>query len=193
MQVLLVSTTRHQVLARTKGNIVVEELVQEASDNGTTVPDHVLLQVESMVRTLRDRACPGMILARDACRGPLATTTDSVARFQSLIKHHGGTWSSEHHRVYAQGFLGDAERLDGLRTALRLDPNNARARCDLALALAAREKTDEARYVLGDGDPTCLENVRRGFTWVDHKDILEALERTRNRPLRRAGNSPPTQ
>ena len=36
----------------------VEELVQEASDNGMTVPDHVLLQVESMVRTLRDRSVP---------------------------------------------------------------------------------------------------------------------------------------
>ena len=95
--------------------------------------------------------------------------------------------------MYAQGFLGDAERLDGLRTALLLDPNNARARCDLALALAARDKTDEAREVLGDGDPTCLENVKRGFTWVDHKDFLKALERERNRPLKRAGNSPPTQ
>ena len=171
----------------------VEELVQEASHEELAVPDHVLLQVESTVRTLRDLACPTIAFQGDECRGPVATETDSIARLRAIFKNHGGTWSSEHHRVFAQSFLGDSERLDGLRTALRLDPTNAQARCDLALALTAREKTDEAREVIGDGDPSCLQNGWRGFTWVDHKDFLEAQERERDRLLRRKGQNPPTQ
>ena len=171
----------------------IKELVQDASDEELAVPDHVLLQVESTVRTLRDLACPSLALYRDECQGAVATETDSVARLRSIIKNHGGTWSSEHHRVYAQGFLGDAERLDELRTAIRLDPDNAQARCDLASALVARERTAEARDVLGDGDPSCLENGLRGFTWVDHKDFLEAWERRHNRLLKRKGHNPPTQ
>ena len=155
----------------------LEELMQEPSDEKLAMPDHVLAQVESTVKLLRDLACATTSFSGDECRGPLATETDSVARLRSIIKNHRGTWSSEHHRVYAQGFLGDAERLDGLRAAIRLDPENAQARCDLARALVSRERTAEAQDVLGDGDPSCLENGWRGFTWVDHKDFLEALER----------------
>ena len=155
----------------------LEELMQEPSDEELAVPDQVLAQVESTVKLLRDLACATTSFQGDECRGPLATETDSVARLRSIIKHHRGTWSSEHHRVYAQGFLGDAERLDGLRTAIRLDPENAQARCDLARALVSRERTAEAQEVLGDGDPSCLQNGWRGFTWVDHKDFLEMLER----------------
>ena len=87
----------------------------------------------------------------------------------------------------AQGFLGDGERLDGLRTALRTDPENARARCDLARALTARGATVAASGILGDGDPECLEHPSRGFTWGDRDDILAWQKREREALRVRSG------
>ena len=102
-----------------------------------------------------------------------------MARLRAVLEHHGGVRSSEHHRVHAQGFLGDGDRLDGLRTALHMDPENARARCDLARALSARGKAAETTAVLGDGDPEAcsLENDSWGFTWGDRDDVLDWQER----------------
>ena len=86
-----------------------------------------------------------------------------MARLRAVLEHHGGVWSSEHYRVYAQGFLGDDERLDGLRDALRADEGNDRARCELSTALVARG--DTARAAALGSDPECLE--RGDFAWGD--------------------------
>ena len=47
--------------------------------------------------------------------------TDDLARLRAVLERHGGVRSSEHHRGHAQGFLGDGDRLEGLRTALRME------------------------------------------------------------------------
>ena len=87
-----------------------------------------------------------------------------MRRLRAVLENRCAAWSSEHHRVPAQGFLGDAARRDGLRTALREDPENARARCDLARAVADDGDPEAAAAVLGDkGDPSCLES--RQHVW----------------------------
>ena len=89
-----------------------------------------------------------------------------MARLRAVLEHHGGAWSSEHHRVHAQGFLGDGARRDGLRAALRADPENARARCDLSRALSREDPGAAADVLGGGGDPSCLEP---GFVWGDDR------------------------
>ena len=93
-----------------------------------------------------------------------ATETHAVGRLRAVLEYHGGTWSSEHYRVLAQGFLGGDDRLEGLRGALRADAGNARARCELATALVARGDPAAAAAV-GAVDPECLE--RGDFAWGD--------------------------
>ena len=51
--------------------------------------------------------------------------------------------SSEHLRVYAEGFLEGADRIETLRRATRLDPGNLAARCGLAKSLE-RTSPEEA-------------------------------------------------
>lgn len=152
--------------------LAVEKLAASASVGGLTIPHDVLHAVESATDALRRIACaetkgisPAGLLALsgDECRGAEATETASVARLRAVLEHHAGHWSSEHYRVHANGFLGDDSRLKGLRAAVRARPENERARCDLAAALAARGASAEAA-ALG-GDPECLE--RRDFAWGD--------------------------
>lgn len=151
----------------------VEALASAASAAGTEIPSDVLRAASVATRELRGIACevlhgstaaspPGN--AVDGCDGPAATESADVTRLRAVLEHHGGPWSSEHHRVYAQGFLGDNARRESLREALRLDPGNARAGCDLARALS-QDDPDAAAAVLGDGgDPSCLEGVH---VWGD--------------------------
>ena len=88
-----------------------------------------------------------------------------MLRLRAVLEHHGGAWSSEHYRVYAQRFLGDGPRRDGLRAALQANPENARARCDLARTLV-RDDPKAAVAVLGEkGDPSCIEY--RQHVWGD--------------------------
>lgn len=151
----------------------VETLASAASAAGKEVPGDVLRAVSVATRKLRGIACEvlhGSTAARpagnavDGCDGPEATESAAVARLRAVLEHHGGPRSSEHHRVYAQGFLGDNERREGLREALRLDPGNERARCDMARALS-QDDPDAAAAVLGEGgDPSCLERMH---VWGD--------------------------
>ena len=157
----------------------VERLMSEAAARGLAAPANVLKEVERTVENLRDLACGKTVLVGDECHGSEATETVAVAGLREILRNYDGEWSSEHHRVHAQAFLGDGERLDGLHTALKVDPGNTRARCELARALMARERTAEARILLGDGDPKCLESPRRGFTWVDRDAFVIWLERER--------------
>ena len=154
-----------------------KQLADGYSAKGQAIPDNVLKKIESMVNVLRQKACGTMGRYRDQCQGKHATESETVAQIRSMLANYAGSWSSEHHRVYAQAFLGDRERLERLRTSLRIDPDNAQARCDLALALAAREKTKEAKETLGDGDPECLKYPNRGFTFVDHEDFIAVNEK----------------
>ena len=159
----------------------VETLAGAAGLSGAAVPDDVLRTTESAVAELRRDACVplhggrpsasggGLILEDGRCYG-LATESPAVARLRAALEDHRGEWSSEHHRVHAQGFLGDEARLAGLRRALKVDSGNETARCNLAAALAARGRSAKAADVLGSGDPRCLANADRfgrGFTWVD--------------------------
>ena len=141
----------------------VEKLASRASAAGLPLPGYVLKAVDQAAYTLREEACaeslgvaPGgrLLIPRGGCL-PEATETSAVRRLRAIMEHHGGPQSSEHHRVLAQGFLGGDDRLDGLRAALRADAGNARARCELATALAARGDSESAA-ALG-GDPECVE------------------------------------
>ena len=151
---------------------VVERLAAQASADGLPLPGDVLDAVERVTRGLRRAACAAstgqdpwadLVLFPGDCAGPKATESAAVARLRAVLEHHGGARSSEHLRVHAQGFLGDDERLEGLRTALRADAGNARARCDLASALAARGNSAGAAAL--DADPECLEFG--GLGWGD--------------------------
>ena len=122
----------------------VEKLAGRASAAGLPLPGHLLKVVDHATESLRRSACaaskgaspfvgmwgiyPGECL-------PATTETPGVRRLRAVLEHHGGAWSSEHHRVLAQGFLGGDQRLRGLRAALRADAGNGRARCQLAAAL----------------------------------------------------------
>ena len=151
----------------------VEKLASRASADGLPLPGHVLVEVERATDIMRREACAAsmgqpsygrLALRPGDCEGPEATETAAVARLRAVMEHHGGDWSSEHYRVHAQGFLGDEARRDGLRAALRVDPENAQARCALARALS-RDDPETAADVLGGGDPSCLE--RGSFVWGD--------------------------
>ncbi len=151
----------------------VETLASATSAAGTEIPGDVLRAASVATRKLRGIACEvlhGSTAASpvgnavDGCDGPEATESAAVARLRAVLEHHGGPRSSEHHRVYAQGFLGDNERREGLREALRLDPGNERARCDMARALS-QDDPEAAAAVLGEGgDPSCLERMH---VWGD--------------------------
>lgn len=145
----------------------VERSAEHAAAEGLPLPGAVLAVVEDATGRLRQLACAesigaspfyGMLaLPPGECEGPEATETAAVRRLRAVLEQHGGPWTSEHHRVHAQGFLGDGARREGLRAALRADPGNERARCDLAPALT-REDPDAAAAVLGEGgDSSCLE------------------------------------
>ena len=161
----------------------IEKLVEEASMGGEELSEIVLSQLASTVYLSRRRACVTTDPFGDECLGLQATETVVVARLRAALENYTGDWSSEHHRVYAQGFLGDSERLEGLRGALQVNPHNDRARCDLARALEVRGESDEARTVLGDGDPECLKSVWLGFTLGDRDDVLKRQEETGRRFL----------
>ncbi len=151
----------------------VERSAQRFAAQGQPLPDGVLSAIEAAAGDLRWFACAEATgqSRRSGLRarlypecGPEATETTAVARLRAVLEHHDGPRSSEHHRVHAQAFLGDGVRVEGLRAALRTDPDNARARCDLAGALA-REDSEAAALVLGEGgDPACLEPAR---VWGD--------------------------
>ena len=159
----------------------IERLAGLASAEGLPLPDAVLAVVESATESLRSFACAestgqapyGLLLQFDECLGPgNVTETAAVARLRAVLEHHGGPWSSEHHRVHAQGFLGDAARRDGLRAALRTDPDNARAQCYFARVLADAGAPDAAA-VLGEGsDPSCLEF--RQHVWGDSPEVYSS-------------------
>ena len=152
----------------------VERSAERLSAEGLQLPDPVLAAVEAAAGDLRWFACAEATGQSSRGRGlrarlypecgPEATETAAVARLRAVLEHHDGPWSSEHHRVHAQAFLGGDARREGLRAALRTDPENARARCDLAGALA-REDPDAAGEVLGArGDLSCLQSAR---AWGD--------------------------
>ena len=149
----------------------VERQAASASGQGLQLPGDVLSVVESVTNHLRRTACAvnsgqdpsGMLAYLDGCSGE-ATATPAVRRLRAVLEHHGGAWSSEHHRVLAQGFLGDGDRLEGLRDALWADAKNDRARCDLARALASRGRASEAA-ALG-AEPGCAKSFA-DFTWAD--------------------------
>ncbi len=150
----------------------VEKLAGQASADGLPLPGYVLKVVDHATDILRHTACAAskgaslggrLTILPGECR-PEATETAAVRRLRAVLEHHGGAWSSEHHRVHAQGFLGDDKRLEGLRAALRADAGNARARCDLAAALATRGDSAGAD-ALGGVDPECLK--RGDFRWGD--------------------------
>ena len=149
----------------------VERQAASASGQGLQLPGDVLSVVESVTNHLRRTACAvnsgqdpsGMLAYLDGCSGE-ATATPAVRRLRAVLEHHGGAWSSEHHRVLAQGFLGDGDRLEGLRDALWADAKNDRARCDLARALASRGRASEAA-ALG-AEPECAKSSA-DFTWGD--------------------------
>ena len=144
----------------------IEKLAGQASTDGLPLPSYVLKAIELTTDDLRRQACAestgqspyGRMALLDKCLGPgNVTETAAVARLRAVLEYYDGPRSSEHHRVHAQGFLGDDARLDGLRTALRTDPENAQARCDLARALSP-DDPEAAAAVLGEGDDTsCLE------------------------------------
>ena len=149
----------------------VERQAASASGQGLQLPGDILSVVESVTNHLRRTACAvnsgqdpsGMLAYLDGCSGE-ATATLAVRRLRAVLEHHGGAWSSEHHRVLAQGFLGDGDRLEGLRDALWADAKNDRARCDLARALASRGRASEAA-ALG-AEPECAKSSD-DFTWGD--------------------------
>ena len=150
----------------------VEREAASVSEQGLPLPGDVLSAVESVTNHLRRSACAvnsgqdpdsGMLAYLHGCSAE-ATATPAVRRLRAVLEHHGGAWSSEHHRVLAQGFLGDGDLLEGLRDALRADGENDRARCDLARALASRGRASEAA-ALG-AEPECAKSFA-GFTWGD--------------------------
>ena len=170
----------------------VEKVAEHASVAGLPLPGYVLKVVEYATETLRSAACAAstgqdpwgnLALFPGDCRGPEATESDGVRRLRAVLEHHGGARSSEHHRVHAQGFLGDDNRLEGLRLALRADEGNARARCDLAKALAARGQDREARGAQGDDRECPMEDLpSAGFTWGDRDDYADWLQRKQATP-----------
>ena len=157
----------------------VENVSRRASADDLPLPDYVLEAVADVTDSLRRAACAAskgkspfverLTLRPGECEGTEATETAAVARLRAVLEQHGRAWSSEHYRIHAQGFLGDGARREGLRAALRADPENALARCDLAWALS-REDPDAAAGVLGrEGDPSCLEGGPR--VWGDHRPV----------------------
>lgn len=162
----------------------VEDLAGRASSAGLPLPADVLATIESVTDRLREKSCDGdgsaglHLRVGVQCQGWRATETPTVAALRHVLESHQGPLASEHLRVYAQGFLGDSERLEGLRAAIQANPENTTARCDLARALAAREMPEEGVEALGDGDSECFDDPSRtGFTWGDLDDYLAAQER----------------
>ena len=162
----------------------VEKLAERADDDGLPLPGYVLKAVDQATYYLRRQACAahqgarsgygGLVVSPGEC-WPELTETHAVARLRAVLERHGTPRSSEHHRVHAQGFLGGDNRLEGLRAALRADPGNAQARCDLATALDARG--DSAGVAaLGDVDPECLD--RADFAWGDIGSLRTGAEST---------------
>ena len=154
----------------------VEKLATRASANGLPLPGYVLEEVARATDIMRRNACAAsmgqpsygrLALRPGDCEGPEATEIAPVARLREVLEHHGGPWSSEHHRVHAQGFLGNAARREGLRAALRADPENARARCDLAGALAREDSAAAARFLGAGANPKCLVPAP---VWGDSRD-----------------------
>ncbi len=154
----------------------VENLAGGASADGLPLPSDVLEVVDEATYGLRRAACAqrqGLSprvssLDPSECQGGGAEATETVAvrRLRAVLENHGGAWSSEHYRVHAQGFLGDDNRVHGLRTALQADAGNALVRCQLATALHARG--DSAGVAaLGDVDRECLD--RADFAWGDRQ------------------------
>ena len=149
----------------------VEKLAGQASAHGLPLPGYLLKAIEQAAQVLRHAACAAstgasisgrLSISAGECL-PEATETAAVRRLRAVLDHHGGPRSSEHHRVLAQGFLGGDDRLEGLRAALRADGGNARARCDLAGALASRGNAEESAAL--DADPECVEFA--DFAWGD--------------------------
>ena len=156
----------------------VEKLAGRASAAGLPLPGHLLKVVDHATESLRRSACAaskgaspfvGMLGIYPGECLPATTETPGVRRLRAVLEHHGGAWSSEHHRVLAQGFLGGDQRLRGLRAALRADAGNGRARCQLATALAARG--DSAAAAALGGDPECLEMGDSAWGDVGRRDM----------------------
>ena len=153
----------------------VERLAEQASADSLPLPGYVLEVVARANEGLRRRACAEskglppyarLGLRPGECEGAEATETGTVARLRAVLEHHGGAWSSEHYRVHAQGFLGDGARRNGLRAALRADPENTQARCELARALSVNDP-ETADDLLGEGgDSSCIE-YGRPHVWGD--------------------------
>lgn len=99
----------------------IEKVAGLASDDGLPLPDYVLKVMDHAIPTMRHRACAvsqgsaygGMVVVDPGGCLPEVTETHSVSRLRAVLERHDGVWSSEHHRVHAQSFLGDAARRDG--------------------------------------------------------------------------------
>lgn len=152
----------------------VETLAGQASADGLPLPGYLLKAIDHTNYDLRRQACAestgqspyDRMSLHDKCLGPgNVTETAAVARLRAVLEYYDGPRSSEHLRVHAQGFLGDDARLDGLRAALRTDPDNAQARCDLALALSPDDPEAAAEFLGESGDTSCLE--RGQHVWGD--------------------------
>ncbi|MCY4200815.1 MAG: hypothetical protein OXF31_13565, partial [Gammaproteobacteria bacterium] len=92
--------------------------------------------------------------------------------------------SSEHRRVYAEGFLEGAARIDALREVAAIDPGNVAARCGLARSLE-KDSPDEAWSVYANlasafdarsiqCDPH--ESMQRIEEWAEHGTKLQCCD-----------------
>ncbi len=121
----------------------MERLAAEAASLGTPLPPDILRPLESAIHLISDARL-------HIGGGGGAEEHEALTRLRGVLERYPDHLkSSEHFRVYAEGFLKGSERVDSLRRASHLDPRNLAARCGLANSLR-QTSPDEAWSLYAD-------------------------------------------
>ncbi len=119
-----------------------ERLAAESADVGSPLPGDILRPLERTIHLISERQTPRLGLAWGGGGGE--EEREAVRRLGVVLDAYPDHLrSSEHRRVYAEGFLEGAARIDALREVAAIDPGNVAAHCGLARSLE-KDSPDEA-------------------------------------------------
>ena len=114
-----------------------ERVAAQSAALGDPLPPDILRPLERAIRLISGAR-------RYIAGGGGPEELEALERLQTVLGGYPDHLkSSEHLRVYAEGFLEGADRIETLRRATRLDAGNLAARCGLAESLE-RTSPDEA-------------------------------------------------
>ncbi|MCY4040228.1 MAG: hypothetical protein OXF72_03080 [Gammaproteobacteria bacterium] len=117
-----------------------ERLAAESADVGAPLPGDILRPLERTIRLISDR--PFMLGGWGGGGGE--EEREAARRLGAVLEAYPDHLRSpEHRRVYAEGFLEGAARIDALREVAAIDPGNVAAHCGLARSLE-KDSPDEA-------------------------------------------------